>query len=209
MLLMAHENPDAAPPVKPGQSAQPRPEYPALAPTVSEPVLLENEPVVLSAPSESMAGAVMIDGVRESVLLPESESVLEPPPVVAAAAVLLESEPAVVLAPSQSMAGVLTDEAPSVAAVPEAVAAAPASAPVPGQPVRVLPRRPRLRATFHYDADDAINIELTLMDDRRELIHRMALAVAPGGALARIFDALLGVVSQSATHAGVFGKTDR
>jgi hypothetical protein len=161
---MKRENPDAAPPVAPSATAEPRPESPAPAPLAAESVLLELEPAVAAAPSESMAGVVTVEP-NEAIGAPSE-------------------------APASS------SEAPPVARQsPRAV--------------RVLPRRPRLRASFHYDPSDALSVELTLMDERRELIHRMQLVSAPGGAIARIFEALLGVVTQAAASAGVFGNRER
>jgi hypothetical protein len=43
------------------------------------------------------------------------------------------------------------------------------------------------------------------MDERRNLLHRVTLKPEPGAAIARIFEALLGVVTTAALHAGVFG----
>ncbi len=182
-------NPDAAPPVAPSVAAEPRPDSPVPA------LLAGDEPAVAAAPSESMAGVVTVE--PNEAIGASSE---------APASSLLENDPAVAAAPSESMAGVVTVE-PNGAPI-EAPASSSAE-PVARAAVRVLPRRPRLRASFHYDASDALNVELTLMDDRRELIHRIPLVVAPGGAIARIFEALLGVVTQAAVSAGVFGNRER
>lgn len=216
--MSKQENPDAAPPIKPGTSAEPRePESlaPAAPATAAGPVLLENPHPVAAAPSESMVGVVTVEpgGVLQPLELEAPAA-----PVVAAepsAPTLLENPREPEAAPAEGSVDVVTLEAPTPAPAPapapssSVVQADVAAAPSPQQPVRVLPRRPRLRATFHYDARDELNVELTLMDDRRELIHRMSMAVTQGGAIARIFEALLGVVTSAAAAAGVFGSRER
>ncbi len=209
------ENPDAAPPVEPGTAAEPSAEPLAAAPAPSEPVLLENPHAVAAAPSESMEGVVTVEqGTSSSAAPPALE--LEPVTVSTAATLAepatLENPTAPTPAPSEGTADVVTLEASTPATAPSSSAEplqSAATAPSPPQPVRVLPRRPRLRATFHYDARDELNVELTLMDDRRELIHRLSMTVTPGGAIARICEALLGVVTSAAAAAGVFGSRER
>jgi hypothetical protein len=138
-------------------------------------------------------------------------AVLELEPVTKPEPTLLENPHEPAAAPSEGTADVVTLEAPTPApaASSSAEPTAQPTAPSPPQPVRQLPRRPRLRATFHYDANDDLSVELTLMDDRRELIHRLNISPTPGGAIARICEALLGVVTQSAAAAGVFGSRER
>jgi hypothetical protein len=91
-------------------------------------------------------------------------------------------------------------------------AAAPVATSAPGtlpaavlSAVRALPNRPRVRASFSYNHDDRMTVEVVLMNERRELLHRFAVHAEPGGALARIFEALVGVAMASAAEAGVFG----
>ncbi len=219
------ENPDAAPPVEPGTSAEPRePESLATAPAVSEPVLLENPHPVTAAPSESMENAVTVEqahmldrGERESMTIETSDvgsvaDVFEPiAPVEHVEPVLLENPNEPTPAPSEGTASVVTLEGPSSApAVASSSSetrtpAAPAAAQVP-QAVRELPHRPRVRASFYYDQQDRMTVELVLMNERRELLHRFALHAEPEGALSRIFEALVGVATHAASEAGVFGS---
>lgn len=210
--MTTRENPDAAPPVniaKPATTAAEPRESESLA-TAPEPVLLENPRAVAAAPSESMEGVVTVErsliereGAAPALELEPVTAPIGPAPDVEST-VTLENPNAPTPAPSEGTEDVITLEASPPP--PPPVVSEPAA---PPQAVRVLPRRPRLRATFHYDAGDELNVELTLMDDWRELIHRMALKPAPGGAIARIFEALLGVVTQSAAAAGVFGSRER
>jgi len=211
--MTTRENPDAAPPVNSAKLDEPtdapKPETLATAPG---PVLLENPRPVAATPSESMVGVVTVDGsTRSSAAPPALELERVAPAVAPKAPTTLENPRAPTPAPSEGTAAVVTLEASTPAPAASSSAAAPAqtAAPSPPQAVRVLPRRPRLRATFHYDARDELNVELTLMDDRRELIHRMSIVVAPGGAIARICEALLGVVTSAAAAAGVFGSRER
>ena len=216
------ENPDTAPPVEPDTSAEPREsESLATAPasTVAEPVLLENPHAVAAAPSESMEGVVTVEASEREAFTIETRDVgdagavlgLEP---VTTEPTLLENPNEPTPAPSEGSADVVTLEASTPAPSPEKPATpAPSSSsatPSPAVPrvppaVRALPRRPRLRATFAYDVSDALTVELALMDERRDLIHRFAMNVQEGGAIARIFEALLGVAMQAAAAAGVFG----
>lgn len=150
------------------------------------------------------SSATVAEPRPESLAFPPPAS--PAPPAAPAAPVLLENPNPPAPAPSEGTADVVTLEAsaPSENAQPVAEAA-----PALDQPLRMLPRRPRLRATFHYDARDELSVELTLMDDRRELIYRMTMTAAPGGAIARICEALLGVVTSAAAAAGVFGSRER
>ncbi len=177
--------------------------------------VIENPHAVAAAPSESMAGVVTVeDGVASQApdfvvagLTPgELVEALERVDVVPDG-VLLENPNPPAPAPSelQSDAGAL--EGASVA--PSSSAPVAAQAPTLAQPVRQLPRRPRLRVTFHYTHEDALSCELTLMDERRELLHRMTLQPTPRGPIARIFEALLAVVGNAAVAAGVFGAVPR
>lgn len=110
--------------------------------------------------------------------------------------------------PRESMAGavLVSEEAPPVGAstlppppeLPEARGELP-------QAVRSLPRRPRLRVTYSYDHNDEMVAELTLMNERRELIHRLTLSPIPGSTIAKIFEALTAVVATAARNEGVFG----
>lgn len=54
----------------------------------------------------------------------------------------------------------------------------------------MLPARPRLRASFFFEGD-AIACELTLMDERRALVHRQKVPVLPGSGLEQFHAALL------------------
>lgn len=217
--MTLRENPDAAPPVETTSERMP---LAASAPdslaTAPEPVLLENPRAVAAAPSESMEGAVTVErdgtiaalaAVHRAV---KAAAPLELEPVTPdAEPTTLENPKPPTPAPSEGTADVVTLEASTPAPSGPTVAAAPpaAVAPSPPQAVRTVPRRPRLRTTFWYDARDDLNVELTLMDDRRELLHRMTLTVAPGGTIARICEALLGVVTSAAASAGVFGSRER
>jgi len=213
--MTTRENPDAAPPVDLAEPTPLEASAPESLATAPEPVLLENPRAVAVAPSESMEGAVTVERERVTIEAHEVGSVAElglglelEPATPDAEPTTLENPKPPPSAPSEGSEDVVTLEAPPAA--PAASSPAPAVAPfVPPQPVRGLPRRARLRATFHYDAHDDLHVELTLMDDRRELIHRMAMSPTPGGAIARIFDALLGVVTQAAAAAGVFGSRER
>ena len=160
-------------------------------------VTKENDQPAAAVPRESMAGARLVE--NDSPTVPPSSAELGAP-------VAEENDQPAAAVPRESMADarLVEREAPAVATP----APAP-TLPAPPPAVRVLPRRPRLRATFHYDAEDRINVELTLMDERRNLIHRATLTPAPSGVIARIFEALLGVVTQAASHAGVFGSRER
>lgn len=117
-------------------------------------------------------------------------------------------------APTESQEGAtLTEVAtlPAAAPVAEAPSSPPPAPAVPAPPpaVKPLPRRPRLRSTFSYNASDELELELTLMDERRNLIHRLTLTPAPGGMLWRIFETLVTIAASAATEAGVFGtKTE-
>lgn len=185
----------------------------------------ENDREPTPAPSESMEGVGTIEAAERPELAtapsevagdvltaPESAAVAIPPLVELVEPVTHENPNEAPSAPMESQAGatLIEAEAPPVAAAPaESSSPPPAPAPVmpaPPPAVRALPRRPRLRASFFYDAGDALNVELTLMDERRELIHRMQLQPDPGSVFARIFEALVQVTVQAATTAGVFGK---
>lgn len=163
--------------------------------------VLENPNVPPSPPRQSMAGSVLVE---EPALAAAERGETSPslPPV------LQENPNPPAVPPRQSMAGaVLVDEPASAAdATPtESPPARPVSAPPAA--VRTLPRRPRLRASFHYDHTDQLQLELTLMDERRGLIHRHIVQPTGNGALARIFEALIAVAVQDAAVAGVFGET--
>lgn len=54
--------------------------------------------------------------------------------------------------------------------------------------------RPRLRVSFWYEGDAAV-CELTLMTDRRQLVHRATLEIAPGSNLANVHAGLLAAAS--------------
>lgn len=140
---------------------------------------LENDNKPPPPPRESMAAAVTLEQ-------PELEG---------------EREEATTLEPPATLSPEL-ESAPtsaSVEATPSTVAAPPSA-------VRKLPRRPRIRASYYYDQNDKLNLELTLMDERRDLIHRTTLQPEDGGALARNFEALVAIAMRAAAKAGVFGK---
>lgn len=58
----------------------------------------------------------------------------------------------------------------------------------------MLPARPRLRASFFFEGD-AIACELTLMDERRALVHRQKVPVLPGSGLEQFHAALLSLAA--------------
>lgn len=110
--------------------------------------------------------------------------------------------------PRESMAGaVLVEEEPAPPPPPAStLPPAPPSASELEAAVRSLPRRPRLRVTYSYDHADEVVAELTLMNEKRELIHRLTLSPKPGSTIAKIFEALTAVVATAARDEGVFGK---
>lgn len=138
---------------------------------------LENDNKPPPPPRESMAAAVTLEQ-------PELEG---------------EREEATTLEPPATLSPELEPAPASVEATPSTVAAPPSA-------VRKLPRRPRIRASYYYDQNDQLNLELTLMDERRDLIYRTTLQPEDGGALARNFEALVAIAMRAAAKAGVFGK---
>lgn len=172
--------------------------------------VLENSLPLRQPPTE--AAGVLV-GETADVIEPEHVgSVSEVLPSTTAddtVPVLLESPHEPAAPPVESMEGVVTleqgESSSSAEPAPPAPAPAPTTISAPPPAVRVLPRRPRLRASFHYDHEDAINVELTLMDERRDLIYRTHIKPVPGSTIARIFEALVGVVAHAAAQAGVFG----
>jgi hypothetical protein len=58
----------------------------------------------------------------------------------------------------------------------------------------MLPARPRLRASFFFEGD-AIACDLTLMNERRGLVHRQKVPVLPGSGLEQFHAALLSLAA--------------
>lgn len=170
-------------------------------------VTLEREPPS-PPPRESMAGAVTL----ESEARPRFAQMIAASDVGDVASVLVpatqENQHAPAAAPRESMAGAVTREenVPRAEERSRTEVEGPArTVEAPPPAVRALPSRPRLRASFQYDAEDRALVELVLMNERRELIHRFVLIAEPGGALARMFEGLVNVAVQTAAHEGVFG----
>jgi hypothetical protein len=137
-------------------------------------------------------------------VLVEEEATTAPPTPPAATTTLENPNPPPV-PPRESMTGsVLVEESTTPAPPPPPTAPADTVA-APPAALRKLPRRPRLRASFHYDHLDQLQLELTLMDQRRDLIHRHTVQLQDGSPLARVFEALVTVAVQAAHVAGVFG----
>lgn len=162
--------------------------------------LQENPHPPVAAPTQSMEGALLA-GESSPVAAPSS-----PETIPAAPGALQENPHPPAAAPSEDHSGsVLVDAAPApAAAAAPPVPATPTAAEL-ARPVRTLPRRPRLRCTCSYDASDNMSMELTLMDEKRELIHRMTLTPSPDSPLGRIFQALVSVAAHAAAATGVFG----
>jgi len=67
-----------------------------------------------------------------------------------------------------------------------------------------LPNRPRLRASFSFNADGKLVVELTLMSNGRELVHRTAPIVTENLLTLAAHRHLLELAASDAVRAGVF-----
>ncbi len=123
---------------------------------------LENDAPPVRAPTEPA-------GVLAGEPVPARSS-----SVASSAPATVESDAAPARAPTQP-GGVLVGEASHdapAAATPAASSAAVASSPEAPQRVVHLPARPRLRVSYWFDGAGALKCEATLMDERRNLVHR-------------------------------------
>jgi len=64
-----------------------------------------------------------------------------------------------------------------------------------------LPSRPRLRLSYWYTGD-VLRLELVLMTEERELVHRETVEVTPGSTLENVHALLLSVAATRALHTG-------